>query len=112
MTTPQHGRRLPIGAEVSPEGGVHFRVWAPRCRAVAVVLEGGERRGPGGHPRGLDAEGNGYFSGRLANAGPGTLYRFRLNEEDQLYPDPASRFQPHGLHGPSQVVDPGKFSWT
>src|SRR5262249_26461984 len=53
----------------------------------------------------------GYYSGFLEDARPGDLYRYRLNEEG-LYPDPVSRFQPQGVHGPSRVVDPTAFSWT
>jgi maltooligosyltrehalose trehalohydrolase len=80
---------------------------------VEVVLEGGgylPQRGPLTVP--LEPEGEGYFSGRAAAAGPGTLYRFRLDGEPALYPDPASRCQPEGVHGPSQVIDPGAFRWT
>src|SRR5947209_10078327 len=109
MDSVDAARRLPVGAELSPDGGVHFRVWAPRRRAVAVVLENAGRRGPGEHPGVLEADSNGYFSGRVAAAGVGTLYRYRLDDEDFLYPDPASRFQPQGPHGPSQVIDPGNF---
>ncbi len=107
-------RRLPIGAEVLADGGVHFRVWAPKRRRVEVVLE----KGPGDLPRSgplavaLQAEGNGYFSGKGSAAGAGTVYRFRLDEDPTLYPDPAARFQPEGPHGPSQVIDPGAFRWT
>jgi maltooligosyltrehalose trehalohydrolase len=102
MTQP---RRLPVGAEVLPGGGVHFRVWAPGRRRVEVVLP----------DRGsvlLDAEADGYFSGRAAAAAAGDRYRFRLDGGTDLYPDPASRFQPEGPHGPSQVIDPGAFAWT
>lgn len=49
-------------------------------------------------------QGEGYFAGVIPAATEGCLYRFRLNGEAQLYPDPASRFQPDGPHGPSQVV--------
>jgi maltooligosyltrehalose trehalohydrolase len=101
-------RRLPVGAEVPAEGGVHFRVWAPRRRRVEVVLEGAAA----GQAAGLEAEGGGYFSGRVAKAGAGTRYRYRLDGGAELYPDPASRFQPDGPHGPSQVIDPGRFAWT
>jgi maltooligosyltrehalose trehalohydrolase len=97
---------LPVGAEVLPEGGVHFRVWAPRRRAVAVVLEGGKGAVP------LEPEGNGYFSGRAGQAGAGVLYRYRLDGGEKLFPDPASRFQPEGPHGPSQVIDPRGFRWS
>src|SRR5262249_62328678 len=53
---------------------------------------------------------NALFSGEAA-VGGGALYRFRLGEE-RLYPDPASRFQPRGPHGPSEVIDPTTFRWT
>jgi maltooligosyltrehalose trehalohydrolase len=100
-------RRLPIGAELLPDNRVHLRVWAPRRRRVAVVLE------DGGEPSSLEltAEDAGYFSGIAGRAVHGSLYRFRLDEDERLYPDPASRFQPDGPHGPSRVVDPSSFPW-
>jgi maltooligosyltrehalose trehalohydrolase len=60
----------------------------------------------------LKAEANGYFSGLVSEAQAGTLYRFRLDSDGTLYPDPVSRFQPQGPHGPSQVVDSHTFSWS
>jgi maltooligosyltrehalose trehalohydrolase len=102
-------RRLPVGAEVMAEGGVHFRVWAPRRRKVDLVLEGGDGRG-GIHP--LDAEGDGYFSAAVPTAAAASLYRYRLDGGPRLLPDPASRFQPDGPHGPSRVVDPSAYRWT
>jgi maltooligosyltrehalose trehalohydrolase len=98
-------RRLPVGAEVRKDGGVHFRVWAPRRRTIEVVPEGGRA------PLRLDPERDGYFSGLVPHAAPGLRYRYRLDGGQPL-PDPASRFQPDGPHGPSQVVDPGQFAWT
>ena len=104
-------RRLPIGAEVLPAGGVHFRVWAPRCQQVEVMLAG-----PGGDGQALrvalQAERGGYFSGTVSQAQAGTLYWYCLDGGEAGYPDPASRFQPEGPHGPSQVIDPGAFQWT
>ena len=101
----KHPRRLPVGAELLPGRGVHFRVWASQRRHVEVVLEGGPGQRPGAEPRvvALTPEASGYFSGLVAGAGAGTLYRYRLDGEAALYPDPASRFQPRGPHGPSQV---------
>jgi maltooligosyltrehalose trehalohydrolase len=61
---------------------------------------------------GLTLEGNGYFSGTVRGAGAGTRYRYRLDDGPDLYPDPASRFQPEGPHGPSEVIDPRSFAWT
>jgi maltooligosyltrehalose trehalohydrolase len=103
-----------VGAEILPEGGVHFRVWAPRRKRVEVVLEDGPGAVPGstGPAVELEPEAGGYFAGRVTGAGDGTLYRFRLDGEEKLLPDPASRFQPEGPHGPSEVIDPGKFRWT
>lgn len=105
-------RRLPIGAEVMATGGVHFRVWAPYCKQVEVVLEYGPAEKGQAMRVPLEAEANGYFSGLVLPAKNGSLYRFRLGDDPALYPDPASRFQPQGPHGPSQVIDPAAFAWT
>jgi maltooligosyltrehalose trehalohydrolase len=102
-------RRYPIGAEVGAAGGVSFRVWAPRCRRVEVVLEGGP--GVGDRLR-LEVGEDGYFSGTLLAAAAGTSYRYELDGAQQRVPDPASRFQPDGPFGPSQVVDPARFNWS
>ncbi len=103
-------RRYPIGAEVVPGAGVHFRLWAPASRRVEVVLEGDQ--GPASLFR-LEPDGEGYFEGVLAGIQAGTRYRFRLDgSKSGDLTDPASRFQPQGPHGPSQVVDPLQFSWT
>jgi maltooligosyltrehalose trehalohydrolase len=98
-------RRFPIGAELI-DHSTHFRVWAPEARTLEVVLENSAQIFP------LQREENGYFSGAIVEAKEGTLYRFKLNEEENFYPDPVSRFQPQGPQGPSQVVDPFKFTWT
>ncbi len=100
-------RRFPVGAELLPQGGVQFRVWAPKRRRVEAVLESGSQPAVP-----LRLEDQGYFSGVVESARAGSLYRFRLDEDPKLYPDPASRFQPEGPHGPSQVIDPSSFRWT
>jgi maltooligosyltrehalose trehalohydrolase len=98
---------LPIGAQpLSGEPGVSFRVWAPQRRSVEVALE--SQRGTQHHP--LEKDDQGYFSGVVRQASAGQRYRFRL-DGDKAYPDPASRFQPEGPHGPSEVVDPSRFEW-
>jgi maltooligosyltrehalose trehalohydrolase len=106
MDRPQ--RRLAVGAEALAGGGTHFRVWAPLRRRVDVMIEGGPASEPRDAP--LAREDGGYFSGTVSSAGPGTRYRYRLDGGD-AFPDPASRFQPEGPHGPSQVVDPSAFAW-
>ncbi len=102
-------RRYPIGAEVS-SAGVSFRVWAPKHKQVTVVMEAG--RGPTELVLTPEPDGEGYFSGVAANGQAGMRYRFRLDNESKLFPDPASRFQPEGPHGPSQVVDPHTYHWN
>ena len=59
----------------------------------------------------LCADADGYFSGVLPGLGAGVRYRLRLDEDERLYPDPASRYQPEGPHGPSQLVDPAAYRW-
>jgi maltooligosyltrehalose trehalohydrolase len=98
-------RRLAVGAEVV-RGGVHFRVWAPERSRIEVVVDGD----PEPHP--LAPDGEGYWAGLGAGLRPGARYRFRVDGDDRLLPDPASRFQPDGPHGASQVVDPRAFTWT
>ena len=107
-------RRLPVGAELIRAGGVHFRVWAPHRKRVEVVLDGGMATASLGKDsliHELEQESTGYYSGLVPDATAGTLYRYRLDGAE-AYPDPASRFQPEGPHGPSQVVDAEAFRWT
>lgn len=107
---PARARRFPIGAERLPGGGVHFRVWAPDRARIAAVFEPDERERS--TEAELTPEGNGYFSGWTGGLKAGALYRFRLDHDAHLYPDPASRFQPEGPHGSSQVVDGIAFRWS
>lgn len=113
MKMMKQARRIPVGAEVLPEGSVDFCVWAPRRKSVAVVIEGaGAKTGAIPLEVELSLTEQGYFSGLVAEARPGTRYRYRLGGGDQLYPDPASRFQPEGPHGSSCVIDSTRFEWT
>lgn len=95
-------RRYGHGAEVVADG-VSFRVWAPAHNEVAVVID--DRDFP------LDRESGGFFSAVVSSAKPGTLYRFRIDRNSETFPDPASRFQPEGPHGPSQVMDASAYGW-
>jgi maltooligosyltrehalose trehalohydrolase len=101
-------RRLPVGAELLPTdgsggGGAHFRVWAPKRKRVEVAID--DAFFP------LASERDGYFAGIVESARRGTRYRYRLDGEG-LFPDPASRYQPDGPHGPSEIIDPSIFTWT
>src|SRR3569833_4046239 len=104
MQQRQAVRRLPVGAEAQSGGGVHFRVWAPRRKSVELVLEPSRAIL-------LEAEAAGYFSAFVADARAGTRYRYRLDGDSYLLPAPVSRFQPEGVHGPSEVIDPSTYRW-
>jgi maltooligosyltrehalose trehalohydrolase len=83
-------------------------VWAPNRKRVEVVAQDPLT---GSKATALDPEPGGYHSGLAPEAGDGFRYRLRLDGTD-CFPDPVSRFQPEGPHGPSQVVDPTRFAWT
>ena len=81
-------RRLPIGAEVLGDETVHFRVWAPRRRRVALVLHRADAKPNDGQRIELAAEEGGYFS-LAAGATAGMLYGYRLDHQPRVFPDPA-----------------------
>ena len=92
---------------VPVRGGARFRVWAPAARDLTLVLHDGRAAGDYALPR--DHEG--VFDRIVDHAAAGDRYSYRVNGGDPR-PDPASRYQPDGVHGPSQIVDPGSFAWT
>lgn len=81
-----------------------FRVWAPEAQAVEVVFEASQQPALA-----LQRESDGYFSG--ATSAPVSLYKYRVDDTGP-WPDPCSRFQPQGVHGPSMIVDPAAFKWS
>eukprot|EP00475_Leptophrys_vorax_P021405 TRINITY_DN29136_c0_g1_i3.p1 TRINITY_DN29136_c0_g1~~TRINITY_DN29136_c0_g1_i3.p1 ORF type:complete len:247 (-),score=3.40 TRINITY_DN29136_c0_g1_i3:46-705(-) len=97
-----------MGAELQPGGGVHFRVWAPKVKSVTVVMETEQTT----FELEPEIDSPGVFSGFSELANAATQYRFRLGDAEKPIPDPMSRFQPDGPHGPSQVIDPSTFQWT
>ena len=109
-------RRLPVGAELLAAGGAHFRVWAPACRKVEVMLQA-QSKGANDHlsakiTQPLEAEPDGYYSGIVAAAAAGDRYWYRLDGRPELLADPVSRFQPEGPDGPSEIIDSQAFSWS
>ena len=89
------------GARIDTDG-VTFTVWAPRHRSVVLRLDEQDIA--------MQPERDGYFSTTVADARAGQRYWFMV--EGRLLPDPASRFQPDGVSGPSAIVDPRSFPWT
>ena len=105
MTRPAFGA-LPDGS------AVRFRVPAGRSRrdgslrTVELVLESGAAAGT----YSMTEAGADVYETVVPAAAPGDRYRYRLDVGD-LRPDPASRFQPEGVHGPSEIVDPARYAW-
>ncbi len=87
---------------------VHARVWAPGRRLVELLLE---RHGAPARGFVLTPGANGVFEHAIPGARAGDRYRFLLDDEGP-FPDPASRSQPDGVHGSSEIVDPAAFRWT
>ena len=105
MAAPEKAVRrhsMPFGAQLMAQGGVRFRFWAPGAKKVELELAG--RFLP------LQASRDGWFEHLVGAAGPGTQYRYRIDGE-LLVPDPASRFQPRDVDGPSEVVDAQQYKW-
>lgn len=97
---------MPFGAEYQPDGSVRFRLWAPAAHRVEVRLDEDRKN----ERLTLQACDQDWFEIVADAAKPGTLYRFRIDDGQEV-PDPASRFQPRDVHGPSEVIDPHAFDW-
>ena len=97
-----HQRRYAVGAELAGVDRVSVRVWAPGRDRVVVVVDGVGTA--------LEPDGEGYFASTVAGHA-GSRYGFRLDDDLKTYPDPASRFQPEGPHGLSEVIDASSYVW-
>ena len=97
---------MPFGAELTAGGSVRFRLWAPAAREVELVLVGADLP-----PARMQALPDGWFSLETAAARAGTRYRYRIDGGPEV-PDPASRYNPEGVHGASEVIDPYTYAWT
>jgi maltooligosyltrehalose trehalohydrolase len=95
---------LDTGASVLAESLVKFRVWAPEAKTMHVKVRDMQ-------PVALNRGQRGYFEGQIQGAYTGDQYIYIINNSMER-PDPASRFQPHGVHGPSRIVDPKRFTWS
>ena len=97
--------QLERGASVIPGVGVRFSVWASRAKRVRVRLTSGREHE-------LARGDSGVFEATIGGIIAGDDYGFLIDDGDTVLPDPVSRFQPQGVHGPSRVVDPSAFRWT
>jgi maltooligosyltrehalose trehalohydrolase len=94
-------RALPFGATLLANGRTRFRLWAPAQEEMSVQLAGDAVP--------MQREAGDWFTADVS-CEAGTAYRYRLGS-GQLVPDPASRLQTDGVHGPSVVVDPHAYRW-
>lgn len=129
--------QLPVGTTFLESQAVGFKVWAPRCQSVDLILfpnsmaatfanrahqASGSAAGglvvpltpttlASGHPQEPTSRSLEYYAEIVPDLGEYSFYLYRLNQRD-VRPDPRSRFQPFGVHGPSQLVDHSRFAWT
>ncbi len=96
--------RMPFGAEVRPASGVRFRLWAPAQDRVSVEIEGQLEI------LAMQPLSDGWHETVTGRASAGSLYRFVMPDGLRV-PDPASRYQPRNVHGPSEVIDPAAYRW-
>lgn len=97
---------MPFGAQVLDEGGVRFRLWAPAAKRVDLC----QQEGDGENHTEMEPLDGGWFELVSHTATAGNRYRYCIDEN--LYiPDPASRFNPEDVHGPSEVINPAEFDW-
>jgi len=94
------------GADVF-DGGVRYRTWAPGKNKVEVVIFGAANFID--RVLSLGEEPSGYFSAVDPRGRVGDRYKYRFDGNE--WPDPASRFNPDGVHGAAAVIDPGDFAW-
>ena len=100
MTTRAHA--MPHGAELHDDG-VRFRLWAPGEDQVGIEIDGHQ-------PVHMARQPEGWHELITVGARPGSLYRYVVGDGLHV-PDPASRFQPEDVHGPSEVIDPKAYDW-
>lgn len=98
---------MPFGCEPASDGSTQFRLWAPSATSVSL-----EYRQPDAdwQLRAMQESGDGWFERRVEDCRPGSHYRFVMADGARV-PDPASRYQPSGVHAFSEVVDPSAFIW-
>ena len=98
-------QRQRIGPNRLPDGSWEFLLWAPHAHSVRLQLR------PDDALINMEPLPKGYFRANLAEVEDGAQYLYRLDDQRSL-PDPASRFQPEGVHGASQIVNTASFRWT
>lgn len=106
VSSREYQHSMPFGPERLPGGGAEFRLWAPGAERVELQLTSAQ--GALEVPMGRSSDG--WHRVAIPSATPGDRYRYRI-DGGLAVPDPASRFQPEDVHGPSELVDPSAFDW-
>jgi maltooligosyltrehalose trehalohydrolase len=107
-----HDSPLVCGAHLEDDGRCLWRVWAPKARNVELVLwEGPAGKGAPSRSLPMRPAGGGYFEAEQTSVADGQRYAYRLDGK-QPRPDPASRWQPDGVHAPSAVWNPRRHAWA
>jgi maltooligosyltrehalose trehalohydrolase len=99
----KYRHKMPFGAEILNDETVRFQLWAPKAQSVSVDLSSSILP--------MRQLNDGWFELITRQARPGSRYRFMIDSQHRV-PDPASRHQPMGVLGPSEVIDPEAFAWN
>ena len=101
----RYRHRMPFGAEFE-QGLARFRLWAPGASGVRLEVTHGEKR----IDVAMQTNGDGWHSALVSDMTAGAQYKYRVSDSLSV-PDPASRYNPEDVHGPSALVDPCTFEW-
>ena len=104
----KRSHHMPFGVEPGADGGARFRLWAPSARRVVLKAQGAN---DGALQADLNDAGDGWFELDVTGLHAGARYVYRIDDEIDV-PDPASRWNPQGVRGPSSIVDPEAFAWS
>ncbi|RPH54307.1 MAG: malto-oligosyltrehalose trehalohydrolase, partial [Lysobacterales bacterium] len=104
----KRSHHMPFGVEPGADGGARFRLWAPSARRVMLKAHGVN---DGALQADLNDVGDGWFELDVTGLHAGARYSYRIDDEIDV-PDPASRWNPQGVRGPSSIVDPHAFAWS
>jgi malto-oligosyltrehalose trehalohydrolase len=107
LSASARAEQMPFGSVVLADGRVQFRLWAPSAQTVQLRLYDGSQQ----LTLPMISQGSGWYSLETDRAKAGTLYHYWIDEKT-LVPDPASRYQPQDVHGPSMVLDRCDFKWS
>ena len=101
----QHIHEMPFGPQLLKEGGAKFRIWAPEAKTIKLSLNRSKTV-----ITEMTSGADGWYTATIDDARAGDSYHFIVDDNLNV-PDPASRYQPNGVHGPSQLINPSKYNW-